>query len=193
ANVSKPTLRPVLTPRPEQALVQASPANKVDGNRTLLMLLVAGAAGLFALILVLFFIGFLAVQNRGKQTTGGDIAGANKSNIQRTANGGPDAAGLDKKPNQQDLIPFPPPPTTPTTPVLGGKPPEETPARDRLKELSDPDPKVRIRAIQEWGQLGAQGQAAVAHLLKALGDPDAAVSEEAAAALAKIAPPRGDD
>jgi HEAT repeat protein len=192
-NVPKPAPKPVLTPRPDRQLIRADSAGEPGQNRTIVMLLGAAVAGLFALIAVLLVVGIVSYQNRGKPTEAGDIASANKSRLESTsANGG---TGLDKKPNPQELAPFPPPVTTlpVPSPVIGSKPPEEPAARDKLKAISDEDPKVRIKAIHEWGQLGAQGQPAIPHLLKALSDPDTAVSEEAAAALGKIAPPRADD
>jgi HEAT repeat protein len=192
-NVPKPAPKPELTPRPDRQSIRATSADEPGKNRTVLMLLGVGVAGLFGLIAVLVVVVMLAYQNRGKATEAGDLASANKSRVDSTPATG--STGLDKKLNPQELTPFPPPITTlpVPSPVIGVKPPEEPAARDKLKAISDEDPKVRIKAIREWGQLGAQGQPAVPHLLKALSDPDTAVSEEAAAALGKIAPPRTDD
>ncbi|HEY1859976.1 MAG TPA: HEAT repeat domain-containing protein [Gemmataceae bacterium] len=191
--VPKPTPRPPLVARPEKHSIQVNPPTDSGKHRAHLLLLGAGVAGLFAVAAVLLFVGFIAYQNHTRPTEAADVAGANKLRSEKAAHSGLNGAALDNKPMPSELSPFPPPNPILTPPVIPGKPPEEPITRDKIKALSDEDPKVRIKAIQEWGQLGAQGQAALPHLLKALSDPEISVGEEAAAALGKIAPPRPDD
>jgi HEAT repeat protein len=140
---------------------------------------------------VLLFVGFFAYQYRGRPTEAADFAAGNKSPTAKVP--GSNGAGLDKKPLVSEPPPFPPPNPVIVPPVLTGKPADVPAARDKFKALADDDPKVRIKAIQEFGQMGALAQPALPQLLKALSDSDTAVGEEAAAALGKIAPPRAAD
>jgi len=66
------------------------------------------------------------------------------------------------------------------TPLAGGKPVEEW-----VKALSDPNPKLREKAVEKLGNVGSSNPAVVPALCGALQDPSADVRCQAILALAK--------
>ena len=58
-----------------------------------------------------------------------------------------------------------------------------------IDALSNPEPAVRVKAIEVLGRMGADAKDAVPHLVKLLDDPSEAVRKAATRTLGRIGPP----